>query len=101
MSWPRTSRHARGYGRAHEKIREQLLREVILCEACQRKTPPRVTAGCIADHIVPLAKGGKTERSNYQLLCRPCSEVKTAQENGRTVRKRTRTGPDGWPIEEE
>jgi 5-methylcytosine-specific restriction protein A len=97
MPWPTTSRHARGYGRDHERIREQLLREVILCEHCT--AAGRTTAGVIADHIVPLARGGKTERSNYQLLCRACSNLKTAQENGRTLRKRPRIGLDGWPID--
>ena len=57
MSWPRTSRHARGYGRAHEKIREQLLREVILCEECRRNG--RTTAGKIADHIVRSPGAGR------------------------------------------
>jgi 5-methylcytosine-specific restriction protein A len=95
MPWPRTSRHARGYGRQHELIRAELLATVILCEHC--KAAGRTTA----DHIVPLAKGGKTERSNYQLLCRACSAAKTAADSGRTLRKRPRIGPSGWPIEEE
>lgn len=98
MAWPTTSRHVRGYGRDHEKIREQLLREVILCEECARHGI--TTAGKIADHIIPLSKGGKTERSNYQLLCKSCSNRKTIEDGGRKCRVKRRIGLDGWPIEE-
>jgi 5-methylcytosine-specific restriction endonuclease McrA len=30
------------------------------------------------DHIVPLAKGGTNERTNFQLLCPPCNLKKSA-----------------------
>jgi 5-methylcytosine-specific restriction protein A len=94
MAWPTTSRHARGYGREHERIREQLIATVILCEECTRQG--RTIIGTIADHIVPLAKGGKTERSNYQLLCKSCSNRKTLADSGK--RSRPAIGLDGWPI---
>jgi 5-methylcytosine-specific restriction protein A len=97
MAWPTTSRHARGYGREHEKIREQLLNEVVLCEECKRNGKTRV--GNIADHIIPLSKGGKTERSNYQLLCKCCSNRKTIEDGGRKVRQR-RIALSGWPEED-
>ena len=29
-----------------------------------------------ADHVVPYSKGGKTEYSNLQILCRPCNRSK-------------------------
>jgi 5-methylcytosine-specific restriction enzyme A len=92
------SRQARGYGRDHERIRAELLRTVILCEECTRQG--RVTVGRIADHIVPLAKGGPTIRSNYQLLCKRCSNIKTIQDGGRKCRVKRPIGLDGWPIEE-
>ena len=92
----------RGYGKQHQAIRAELLRTVILCEACQRKTPPRVTAGCIADHIIPLSKGGTGDRSNYQLLCRECAAEKDAKDRGATYRKRPRIDPvTGWPVDDE
>lgn len=84
MAWPTTSRHERGYGTAHDKMRTLLIRTVILCEECNRQG--RSTPGTIADHIKPLAKGGTGERANYQLLCKPCSDAKTLADKGATAR---------------
>ena len=81
MAWPTTSRQSRGYGRAHEKMRERVLSEEPLCREClkhRRNTPTK-----IADHIVPKAEGGGDERANYQGLCEPCSDEKTAAEAAR------------------
>lgn len=69
------ARQQRGYDRAHERMRELLMREVVVCEACRRSG--RVTLGTIADHVKPLAHGGSGKRDNYQLLCRSCSDAKT------------------------
>lgn len=94
------SRHQRGYGHEHDKMREHLMATVVVCEECRRQG--RVTKGTSADHIRPLAEGGTGKRSNYQLLCRPCHEAKTAIETGRSIPKRRRKltfGVDGWPIE--
>ena len=79
-SWATTgkSRQARGYGRAHDLMRERVLREEPLCRACNAAGLVTVTA--IADHIVPKAEGGGDERSNYQGLCIPCHKAKTAGE---------------------
>ncbi|PSJ42156.1 HNH endonuclease [Allosphingosinicella deserti] len=87
----------RGYGTQHQRIREQLKREVILCELCQRKTPPVVRVGCIADHIVSLAKGGTGDRSNYQWICRECADEKDAHDRGKPLKPKPRIGPSGWP----
>ena len=89
------TRHQRGYGKEHERIRAELLKTVILCEECTRNG--RVSAGWIADHIVPLAKGGTGDRSNYQLLCRRCASVKDARDRGHT--KRRGCDVHGWPLE--
>lgn len=94
MAWPTSSRHARGYGTAHDKMREHLKRTVILCEECKRKGC--VTEGTIADHIRPLAQGGSSGRSNYQLLCRPCSDAKGLVDKGQ--RAKPQIGKDGWPV---
>ncbi|MFB0875331.1 MULTISPECIES: HNH endonuclease [unclassified Sphingobium] len=94
-SWDHGGKSAaeRGYGREHQRIREQLKREVILCEECTRNG--RTTIGCIADHIIPLAKGGSGDRSNYQWLCRDCADAKDAADRG--VRFKPRIALDGWP----
>lgn len=94
MAWSKVSRHKRGYGTAHDKMRQHLLSTVILCEACTRAG--RTTPGTIADHIIPKAKGGTDDRGNYQLLCKPCSDAKTIREAG--GKPKQEIGLDGWPI---
>jgi len=97
MAWPTTSRHERGYGTAHDKMRAHLLATVILCEECTRQG--KTTAGTIADHKTPLAQGGTGERSNYQLLCGPCSDAKGLKDKGHEARARgvDRTGRPSSP----
>ncbi|AHE51742.1 HNH endonuclease [Sphingomonas sanxanigenens] len=82
----RASRQARGYGREHERIRAELLRDEPLCRECAKAG--RVNAAVIADHIVALALGGSGDRSNYQPLCRACSDAKTARESATARRRR-------------
>ena len=97
MAWSRTSRHNRGYGAAHDRMRRHLMKTVVLCEECRRQG--KTTVGTIADHIVPLAKGGDASRSNYQLLCQSCSDAKTAADKGVSPARRGRgIGRDGRPI---
>ena len=93
------TRHDRGYGKAHEQMRELLKRIVILCEDCTRQG--RTTIGTHADHIVPKAKGGTDNRSNYQWLCAPCHAAKSIHDQGKNPRIRKRQfGLDGWPIDD-
>ena len=101
MAWSRTSRQSRGYGAAHERMRKHLKATVILCEECKRQGRTRV--GTHADHIIPKAKGGTDDRSNYQLLCASCHALKSIHDAGKNprLRKRRAIGLDGWPIEEE
>ena len=96
MAWPTTSRHQRGYGAEHDKMRALLIRTVILCEECTRNG--RVTVGTIADHVVPLAKGGTGAGSNYQLLCQDCSDAKTLVDKGAIARPKGGVGRDGRPT---
>lgn len=92
------TRQERGYGRDHDRIREELKRTVILCEICTREG--RTRAGAIADHIIPLSKGGSGDRSNYQWICRECAKAKDLADRGARSRKRPAIRPDGWPVEE-
>lgn len=87
----------RGYGKEHKRIREELKRTVIFCQKCP---PVPLVLGCVADHIIPLAKGGTGDRSNYQWLCQPCADKKDAEDRGVTYKPKRQIGPDGWPIEE-
>lgn len=79
----RESRQARGYGRAHDLMRERVLREEPLCRPCLAQDPPRYTPSTIADHVVPKAEGGTDDRENYQGSCDPCHRLKTAKESAR------------------
>lgn len=96
----RKSRHERGYGRAHDRMRAIVLQEEPLCRPCQALG--RITSSVIADHIKPLSEGGTGERDNYQGICKPCHDAKTAEEaararGARPPRCRSGIGVDGWP----
>lgn len=94
----RESRHKRGYGRQHVALRAQLLAQEPLCRMCAAKG--RVTAATIADHIVPIAKGGAVhDITNMQPVCEDCHDTKTRADNGwRAPRKRIAL--DGWPVDD-
>jgi 5-methylcytosine-specific restriction protein A len=96
------TRQERGYGKEHDIIRAGLLREVVYCQECSKRDDVRrFTLGTHADHIVPLAKGGTGDRSNYQLLCGPCHAAKSIHDWGKNPRIRRRAiSLYGWPIEE-
>ncbi len=47
-----------------------LVRDGGRCRRCRRATNLEI------DHIVPVSKGGKTEESNLQVLCRRCNRTK-------------------------
>ena len=84
----------RGYGRQHRKLREQLLKQEPLCRMCSAKG--RVTAATIADHIVPIAKGGAVhDITNLQPVCAPCHQDKSNADKGHRVKPRI--AADGWP----
>lgn len=85
----------RGYGWQHQLMRAELMRTVVLCEECTRLGRTRM--GHVADHVIPLAKGGTGERSNYRLLCRECANAKDAKDRGATYRPKRRVSLSGWP----
>ncbi len=49
---------------------EVLLRDGARCRRC------RTAANLEVDHIIPISKGGTTEESNLQTLCRRCNRRK-------------------------
>ncbi len=84
----RKSRQARGYGRAHDLMRAQVLRDEPLCRICTKAG--RIEPTTTADHIVPKSEGGTDDRENYQGLCGPCHAVKTAAESKRARARNAR-----------
>ena len=87
----------RGYGAEHQRMRAYLRATVVTCEHCALASPPLTRFGSVADHIVPLAKGGSGERSNYAWLCGECADIKDAQDRGKPLRQRPQVALDGWP----
>ena len=61
---PRPSRHDRGYDSAWEKVRAAYLVEHPECEY------RRMQAAVIVHHVQPLLRGGPSDESNLQALCR-------------------------------
>lgn len=95
----RESRHRRGYGRQHVRLRAQLLRQEPLCRLCLAKKPPRCTPATIADHITPIAQGGAVhDINNLQPVCADCHRDKTLRDQGKRVKRQI--GLDGWPVDD-
>lgn len=96
MAWSRTSRHARGYGSAWDKLRKKILeRDKYLCQPCLAKG--RVTAANAVDHETPKAKGGTDDPGNLRAICNDCHRAKTAMDAGH--KPKVTIGLDGWPEE--
>lgn len=70
--------NARGYGSRWQKAREGFLAKHSTCARCG------ATAN-VLDHIVPHRGSQKLfwDRTNWQPLCGPCHQLKTASEDGR------------------
>lgn len=52
------------------KVRKEMMNSDSCCAACGAKTKLEV------DHIVPISKGGTSDRKNLQVLCRSCNRRK-------------------------
>ena len=79
----RGSAAKRGYGARWRKARAAYLKHHPLCLACE--ADGRLTASTTVDHIIPH-KGDRTlfwDKTNWQALCKPCHDSKTAREDGR------------------
>ena len=72
----------RGYGYKWRKAREDYLSHNPLCIRCE--VDDKTTAATVVDHIIPH-KGDWSKfwnRKNWQPLCKPCHDKKTASEDG-------------------
>jgi len=75
---PRKSAAKRGYDRHWRKTAKGWLNRHPLCAECERHG--RTTAADVVDHIIPH-RGDKVlfwDRENWQSLCNPCHNRKTA-----------------------
>ena len=92
------NRHARGYGNAWYKLREQIMRRdcgVCRCSECKRLS--RLRPAHEVDHIVPKAKGGTDDWDNLCAINRECHKDKSLRDKGMTPKPWI--GVDGYPIE--
>jgi 5-methylcytosine-specific restriction enzyme A len=93
--WHRTSRHARGYGTAWDKLRLQILkRDSYRC----RGGALRIAPAHEVDHIVPRAKGGTDDPANLRSVNRDCHKRLTAEQQGKAPKPVRRIGLDGFPL---
>lgn len=61
---------------ATRKLREKIMvRDNYTCQICGKYMPDEV--GLQVDHIIPVAKGGKTVESNLRVLCSKCNGRKS------------------------
>lgn len=78
----RLSARERGYTVRWQKARGEYLSRHPLCVICMRGG--QVTPATVVDHIVPHK--GDDDRfwdvTNWQALCKPCHDYKTAVEDG-------------------
>lgn len=78
----RGSSSKRGYGSRWQKARDGFLRAHPLCAEHDRRG--MVVPATVVDHIIPH-KGDMVlfwDSSNWQSLCKPCHDEKTAREDG-------------------
>ena len=85
VAWKQSAPYKRESGRRLQRKRAELFTREPLCRVCV--AAGQVSAATIRDHIMPLAEGGADDDDNVQPLCQPCSNVKTAAERARGVRR--------------
>ncbi len=78
----RGSAASRGYGSRWRKARAAYLARHPLCAQCARKG--RIAGASVVDHVI-AHKGDRAlfwDIANWQPLCKPCHDAKTAREDG-------------------
>lgn len=99
----RGTAHERGYTSAWQRARESFLAKHPLCR--KHNDDGRIEAATVVDHIKPprlkdaidsgdqarIAKARALfwDRTNWQPLCKPCHDHKTATEDSAFARRRT------------
>ena len=97
----RENSHQRGYTRKWGKARRLFLTDNPLCVRC--KAEGVIRQANVVDHIKPH-KGDMElfwNESNWQALCKPCHDTKTATEDGgfgNTKSKKISFDSNGMPI---
>ena len=79
----RGSAASQGYDGRWRRVRKRYLARHPLCVFCRQAG--RITPATVVDHIKPH-KGDRVlfwDESNWQALCKPCHDAKTAREDGR------------------
>lgn len=78
----RGTAHARGYGARWQRARLLFLDDHPLCKRCEDKG--LVVPANVVDHIQPHKGDGVLfwDQRNWQPLCKPCHDKKTATEDG-------------------
>jgi 5-methylcytosine-specific restriction protein A len=79
------------YGVSWRKARAVFLREHPLCVCCA--TTGSITPASVVDHVIPHRGDVRQfwNRENWQSLCKPCHDRKTAREDGGFGRARIET----------
>lgn len=77
---PRPNSAKRGYGQRHRKWRRMVLARQPTCADPFGRHGGRLVTATVADHIVPLRRGGDWRLENGQGLCVSCHNRKTARE---------------------
>jgi 5-methylcytosine-specific restriction protein A len=84
----RGSSAERGYGAQWQSARVVFLAANPLCRPCSKKTPPRVTAATVVDHVVDH-KGDQQlfwDQANWQPSCERCHNARVdAGDFGRSM----------------
>ncbi len=97
----RGSAAERGYGWRWQKARAAWLRVHPLCASCEKEG--RTTAARVVDHVVPHRGDRKLfwDKENWQSLCTPCHDRKTAEETFRGGARPAEAAPVGSPDNRE
>ena len=79
----RGSAASRGYDARWQKVRRAYLDEHPMCAECAKHN--RIRAAEVVDHIRAHKGDWKSfwDRNNWQALCKPCHDSKTAKVDGR------------------